>query len=1670
MKKFFGFLVFILLSSLVVQMSHAATYNANGNWEYTPHSSWVDAGNVPGCTATPEVTTNIAITQSGDTFTIEGNPVTGTINGAIYSMVYSIPMEQGGTQTINSTITLSSCSQGVGTVTWEFSMGEYFCNGGFEYEIYRVGSCPDENVLPLASIQSPSTGTQFPAGQSITFSGSGTDSDGTISSYNWNFGDDTTASGNTATHSYSQSGTYTVTLTVTDDKGATATNSISIQIQQPVNSPPSATISTPTNNATFILNQSVSFQGSGTDSDGTIASYHWNFGDSGTASGNMTTHSYTQSGSYTVTLTVTDDKGATATNSISIQIQQPVNSPPSATISTPTNNATFILNQSVSFQGSGTDSDGTIASYHWNFGDGTSNSGNTITHTYTQAGTYSVRLTVTDDKGSSAIASITIQLQEPPNTPPSASIVTPSNNASFVMNQSISFQGSGTDSDGSIVSYSWTFGDGGTASGSTTTHTFTQVGTYTVKLTVTDNKGATATHSISIQIQEPPNTPPSATILTPTTNAKYIVNQSVSFQGSGTDSDGSIVSYSWTFGDGGTALGSTTTHTFTQIGTYTVKLTVTDNKSATATYSISIQIQEPPNTPPSATISSPTNNASFTLNQSISFQGSGTDSDGLIVSYSWTFGDGGIASGNTTTHSYTQPGNYTVILTLTDNKGATATSSIRIQIQQPNNILPSATISNPINNASFVLNESISFQGSGIDSDGSIASYSWTFGDGGTASGSTATHAYTQVGTYTVILSITDDKGAIATYSITIQLQEPPNTPPSAAITTPNNNASFVENQSISFQGSGTDSDGSIVSYHWNFGDSTNASENTTTHTYTQSGTYTVTLTVTDNKGATATASIIIQLQEPPNNAPSATITTPSNTASFVVNESISFQGSGTDTDGTIVLYNWDFGDATSNSGNTTTHTYAQSGTFTVTLTVTDDKGATATNSIHIQIHQPDNKLPLATIVYPSNTASCVVNESISFQGSGTDSDGSIASYHWNFGDDSQSTEQNPTHTYTTSGTYTVTLTVTDNKGSTGKATLSIQITAGNSAPTASIQSPLNQASYMVGESISFIGTGVDPEGGTLIYQWDFGDQNTSSLQQTEHTYNAFGTYTVRLKVIDTDGVFATQEITIIIRAKAIVKIINPASESNYTEGDAITFTGNATDPANGQLNNITLAWTSNIDRQLGTGDTVTKSNLSIGRHTITLTATDTNGVSSTDTITITVQKRIFPPQVRITSPETSRTYISKIPIRCISSASDIDGLIVSYLWNFGDGQTSTEMQPQHTYERGGTYSVKVSVKDNDGGVAEDSITIWVNNSPSVSISSPTNNSSYVLGDIIRFQAQASDIEDGQLDDGAFSWSSSIDGSLGIGKELVSSELSIGFHTIQLKVSDRHGATSTAQMNLFVLKEVSQPTPFITYPLNQHHFSLGESILFNSVGTDRDGYIISFQWNFGDGTLSDKQDTTHSYTNAGTYTVTLRVMDNDSATNSVSIELVIDEKNNQSPQVTILQPTGGKHIFGKNIMFIGLAVDPEDGTLENEQALTWISDIDGILGHGTALIKDSLSEGRHRIQLDAVDSYKNVASAFVEIEVTLLPLTPTVVLTTQGIEGVLRWNIVQNADGYQVFYAPYPNAETIGNIDVQNILEVRGELWSGFAFYFAVKAYNEYGWSDYSNIVYVIIP
>lgn len=330
-----------------------------------------------------------------------------------------------------------------------------------------------------------------------------------------------------------------------------------------------------------------------------------------------------------------------------------------------------------------------------------------------------------------------------------------------------------------------------------------------------------------------------------------------------------------------------------------------------------------------------------------------SDPESAPLTYDWDFGDGGIGVGATPTHVYTDPGAYTITLTVTDPGGVSDTTTQGVVVTAPNEAPTAALVATP---AAGTAPLAVLLDGSASsDPENGALTYTFDPGDGSTpASGPSATlaHTYTAPGSYTASLTVQDPLGASATDTAVVEVAGPQAPVATATVAPVSGQVPLTVDVDAS---ASTDADGTIVSYDWDFGDGATATGSTGSHIYTTAGTYTVTLTVTDDDGLDDTASFTVDVspQPPENLAPVASFM-----ASPVSGDApldVTFDASASfDPDGTIATWYWDFGDGTtSNVGPVVTHRYENAGGFRATLGVTDDDGAVAATDREIGVNTP---------------------------------------------------------------------------------------------------------------------------------------------------------------------------------------------------------------------------------------------------------------------------------------------------------------------------------------------------------------------------------------------------------------------------------------------------------------------------------------------------------------------------------------------------------------------------------------------------------------------------------------------------------------------------------------------------------------------------------------------
>ncbi len=869
-----------------------------------------------------------------------------------------------------------------------------------------------------------------------------------------------------------------------------------------------------------------------------------------------------------------------------------------------------------------------------------------------------------------------------------------------------------SDPDGSISAYSWARVSGPTQFTINNSNIVNPLlsnlaaGTYVFRLTVTDNSGASATDDITINV--------AAANLPPVANAGADVNltlpaNSTQLNGNGSsDADGSIASYSWARVSGPTQFTLSNSAIVNPLlsnlaqGSYVFRLTVTDNKGATATDDLTINVNAAPNQTPVANAGADVNLVLPANSTQLNGNGS-SDPDGTVTGYNWAKVSGptqftlsNSAIVNPLLSNLAQ-GSYVFRLTVTDNRGATATDDITINVTAAANQAPTVnagtpqTITLPVN--------SVTVTATASDPDGSIASYIWTKVSG-PAAGTIVSAAQAQTsitnlteGSYTFQVKVTDNSGATATSNITITVNAAVVDPPPTGATryikvnvygglNPYNNNEWNNWNT----GSATSN---IVSGAFKYSDGTNSgisgvisqqvaiSDNASNYTggmapaevlrYTSYASGNRSLTINGltpaktyslelyasrviNAGETTIYSVgstTITIQSYNNHDNKAVFTSiaadaqgrivvnisngvsfnylngfilTENNASVPVNQppvanagadvnltlpanSTQLNGNGSaDPDGTIAGYSWtrvsgptQFTLSNSAIVNPLLSNLTQ-GSYIFRLTVTDNSGATATDDITINVAAAANQVPVANAGADVNLTLPANSTQLNGNGS-ADPDGTIAGYSWTRVSGptqftlSNSAIVNPLLSNLVQGSYVFRLTVTDNRGATATDDLTINVAAAaNQAPT--VNAGTAQTITLPVNSVTLTATGADADGSIVSYAWIklsgpvSSTINSPAQAQTTVTNLTAGTYVFQVKVTDNSGATATANVTIVVNDA----VIPPANTTKYIK---VNVYGGQNPYNNSEWNNWnTSTATSNIVSSLfrysdGTSSTV---------------------------------------------------------------------------------------------------------------------------------------------------------------------------------------------------------------------------------------------------------------------------------------------------------------------------------------------------------------------------------------------------------------------------------------------------------------------------------------------------
>ncbi|MCB9232610.1 MAG: PKD domain-containing protein [Bacteroidia bacterium] len=1289
---------------------------------------------------------------------------------------------------------------------------------------------------------------------------------GTINQWLWDFGDGTQSTLQNPPHTFPHPGQHTITLYVTDDNGCSDGFTIPNYINV-LDTPVSAFSANPHSgcNAPFTAN----FNNTST---GTVPlSYQWSFGDGGTSTTGFPSHTYTNSGNYTVSLITTNLFGCTDTlvrpNYIGIGniTADFVGSPLSGCIGT-----------AVSF----TDlTSGGVGAWTWNFGDGGTSFQQNPIHVYNTPGVYNVTLTASNGPGctNQVVKSGYITIHPQPGI---------AFTADSTSNCSAPFTVHFTDTSNFGGQWFWNFGDGSTSTAQNPTHQYVSPGNYSVSLIVITAAGCTDTISKTnyIKIVEPiasfPIGPQQPTFdgCAPLTVNFFENSYSVE----------PIVSYFWDFGDGFTSTQQYPTHVYQNAGVYTVTLTITNSKGCTSTYSVPGYVAVG-NKPTAAFQAAP---LLVCASEFVQFQNQSIGAN----AYFWDFGNGGSTATNPQ-YSFGDTGCFDVTLIALHN-GCGDTTTIQNYVCNKGPVAKFVVDKDVICSAPGV----VYFTETGYLDD----TWHWDFGDGSFTTVHNPGHVYFNPGTYNVQLTVSNiSNGCVDSVSLPIYVSGLV-----ADFTAyPTSGCAPLD---VMFVNQSTNS----VWTDWRYGTGDDTTKvDTAYYTYTQAGRYWDTLIVKDNLGCfdTLIKPKDILVMDPKANFVASDTSECSGLAVQFTDLSTSIVP--------IVLWQWQFGDGTTSNQQNPAHSYvAASYQYTVSLSIVDSGGCPATRirPNYISVTEPQVNFS------QSDTIACP-GIPIYFSNLST---GISLSYFWTFGDGSTSTSKDPHHSYANTGVYTVSLTITDINGCDTTLTKPALITIENLVANfgaAPVSAPCPPLLTFFTDSSSWWATD---------WQWDFGDGTGSTLPSPSHLYATAGVFDVTLIVKNNQGCTDTMHKSQLIHvdgpsgsfsfAPFVGCLDLPVHFEAITNNTAFMIwdMGDGT-VVNTTVDSITHLYTQEgvfhpililndgqgcavslispdsvrVDSQprarftastgvICTADSVFFGDISVsaspvvawhwdfgdgstsnlqnpvhyyanpGSYQVTLAIE--NAFGCVDTVTKANFLTFGIPPVAAFQILDTLTWCQPFELEFQDQSSALHQLN-AWTWDFGDGGSSVQQHPVHSYGQSGGYSIQLIVED----------TLGCQDSASLSFLAPTlPSAAFSLVDsmfcgapfLVNFNASTQNFV-------AWNWQFG-DGNTGTGSAITHNYLQPGYYTPTLITEDIFGCfdTLTKANKLFsgtITPDFSWNPGGICLPLPVHFTDLSLA----------DTTMVSWQWNFGNGSTSTQQNPTSSYPNPGTYGITLIVTD-----------------------------------------------------------------------------------------------------------------------------------------------------------------------------------------------------
>ncbi len=895
----------------------------------------------------------------------------------------------------------------------------------------------------------------------------------------------------------------------------------------------------------------------------------------------------------------------------------------------------FRLNKFI-YTNTTTIANGSISSWLWRHGDGSTATTQNSSRTYASVNNYTVKLIATSNNGcmDSTSKSVTINYSATPK-------FTVNDTDQCLSGNSFVFTNKSTIPSGSLT-YTWQFGDATSSTSTSPTKSYSASAFYTARLITTSNLGCKDTVTKPIRVYSQPSISYSVN-----NTAQCFRYNNFTFTNSTTTSDGTL-SYLWRYGNGATSTATSPSYKYPAYGNYTAKLIATTSFGCKDSQGTSINVY------PQTTLKFAANDSDQCLSgNSFVFTNSSSIPTGS-TSYNWNFGDATSSTSVSPTKSYSARGTYMVQLISTSDKGCkdSLNKSVRVYSQPAVSFTKSA-------NAQCLKINNFTFTNTTTNVDGIVA-YTWHFGDGTTSPALNATKKYTTDGTYNVKLITQTSYGCKDSNTQTVTVH-----PQGQLKISVNDSDQCLAGNSFVFGNASSIKSGSL-NYIWYFGDNSNSSLNTPSHTYFFYGNYTVLLTSASNNLCRDTVSKKIRVYGQPN--PDFSI---NKSPQCLKGNNFTATNLSTNADGTYSV-KYAFGNGNTSTQLNPTWSYNSAGNYTVIQVVTTQYGCRDSLTQPVVVH------PKALVKFSVNDSDqCFSGHQFVFTNNSSVSTGSLNAFKWQFGDASQASTTSANHNYAVYGTYSVLLIATSNTICTDSISKSVRVYA---QPVANFNiSPINTQCLKYNQfNETSTATSVD---GNLSNYWDNGDGTKSNSAANSHSYTQHGNYNIKLIVTSIYGCkdSISKGVTIYPMPKPDFNI----DKNIHCENETVNFTNTST-IANGSN---TYKW--DLAGSNSTTVNASSSYAKYGNYTILLIATSdkncTDSISKSTTIASNPVQKIISNPLRGCANQTLFSYTD--------SSINPDGSALKHYWNYGDGKLDSGFKVSHMYTLPGNFPITLVSK-----------------------------------------------------------------------------------------------------------------------------------------------------------------------------------------------------------------------------------------------------------------------------------------------------------------------------------------------------------------------------------------